>query len=123
MMFFTMVFIKHEKSYKKGGFMPEFATPFAGMHADRKLTKEELIRAIRYNIAAEFEAIQLYVQLHDSITDKVAQKVLLDVSNEEREHVGEFMRLLRYLDPEEEGYYKNGEEEVEEIIESLKKTF
>jgi hypothetical protein len=28
--------------------MPEFATPFSGLANDRKLTKEELIRAIRY---------------------------------------------------------------------------
>lgn len=99
--------------------MPEFATPFAGMNADRKLTKEELVRAIRYNIAAEFEAIQLYMQLHDSINDKIAKKVLADIANEEKEHAGEFMKLLRYLAPEEEMYYKNGEKEVEEMIKSL----
>lgn len=101
--------------------MPEFATPFAGMNADRKLKKEELVRAIRYNIAAEFEAIQLYMQLHDSINDEVAKKVLIDVANEEKEHVGEFMKLLRYLDPEEEIHYKKGEEEVEEIIRGIEK--
>lgn len=43
--------------------MPEFGTPFAGLKHDRKLTKAELIRAIRYMIAAEYEAIQLYMQL------------------------------------------------------------
>ncbi|MFO7785517.1 MAG: hypothetical protein R6V25_12870 [Desulfatiglandales bacterium] len=31
-----------------------------------KLTHEELIRAIRYSIAAEYEAIQLYMQLAES---------------------------------------------------------
>lgn len=101
--------------------MPEFSTPFAGMNADRKLTKKELIRAIRYSMAAEFESIQLYMQLHDSIDDEVAQKVLVDISNEEKEHVGEFMRLLRHLDSEEEVHYKEGEEEVEKIIKSIKK--
>jgi len=43
--------------------MPEFANPFSGMAKDRLLTREELIRAIRYLIAAEYEAVQLYVQL------------------------------------------------------------
>ena len=100
--------------------MPEFATPFVAMNADRKLTKEELIRTVRYSIAAEFEAIQLYMQLHDSIDDELAKKVLIAVSNEEKEHVGEFMRLLRYLAPDEENFYKEGEEEVEEIIKNLK---
>lgn len=101
--------------------MAEFTTPFAVMKADRKLTKEELIRAIRYNIAAEFEAIQLYMQLQDSIDDEIAKAVLIDVSNEEREHAGEFMRLLKYLCPDEEKYYQEGEQEVEEIMSKIKK--
>lgn len=40
--------------------MPEFRIPFTVMKSDRKLTKEELVRAIRFMIAAEYEAIQLY---------------------------------------------------------------
>ena len=99
--------------------MPEFATPFVAMNAARKLTKDELVRTIRYNIAAEFEAIQLYMQLHDSIDDALAKKVLLDIANEEKEHAGEFMRLLRYLSPDEENFYKEGEEEVEEMMKEL----
>jgi hypothetical protein len=31
--------------------MPEFANPFAGNKADRRLTKEEFIRAMRYRVA------------------------------------------------------------------------
>lgn len=99
--------------------MPEFANPFAGLKADRKVTKEELIRAVRYSIAAEYEAIQLYMQLVDSIDDKLAKEVLTDVANEEREHVGEFLRLLHYLDPEEQKYYDEGIKEVEEEMEKL----
>lgn len=101
--------------------MPEFGTPFVAMNASRKLTKEELIRAVRYNLASEFEAIQLYMQLHDSTNDKLARKVFLDISNEEKEHVGELMRLLRYLAPEDEAYYKEGEGEVEEMMKDIKK--
>lgn len=99
--------------------MPEFTTPFAGMNASRKLTKDELIRAIRFNIAAEYEAVQLYMQLHDSIDDKLAKKVLLDISNEEKEHAGEFMHLLRLLDPEEDDFYNNGAEEVKEMMKDM----
>ena len=43
------------------------------------------------------------------------------LSFEEREHAGEFLRLLRELDPEEEKFYKEGYEEVEEMIAELKK--
>ncbi len=99
--------------------MPEFANPFEGMNANRKLTKEELIRAVRYNIAAEFEAIQLYTQLSDSIDDKLSKKVLVDIANEEKEHVGELLRLLKYLAPDEEKFYEEGAEEVEDMIDDL----
>lgn len=101
--------------------MPEFSTPFNGMNADRKLTKDELVRVIRFNIAAEYEAVQLYMQAHDSTDDELARKVLLDVANEEKEHVGEFMRLLKHLAPDEEGFYKDGEAEVEEMMREFKK--
>lgn len=38
--------------------MPEFTSPFSGVAHDRKLTSAELIRAIRFMVAAEYEAIQ-----------------------------------------------------------------
>jgi rubrerythrin len=46
---------------------------------------------------------------------------LLDIANEEKEHAGEFLRLLRELDPNEENFYKEGYEEVEEMMAKLKK--
>ena len=101
--------------------MPEFASPFSGMKAGRKLTKSELVRAIRYMIAAEYEAIQLYMQLAESTDNKLAQEVLEDIADEEREHAGEFLRLLHELDPDEEKFYQHGYEEVEEIIDKIKK--
>lgn len=99
--------------------MPEFGHPFSGLAHDRKLTKEELIRAIRFLIAAEYEAIQLYMQLAESTDDKLAQEVLKDIADEERVHAGEFLRLLKYLDPNEENFYREGIEEVEEIMKKL----
>jgi rubrerythrin len=96
--------------------MPEFAHPFSGLAHDRKVTHQELIRAIRYMIAAEYEAVQLYMQLAESTDNKLAQAVLVDIANEEREHAGEFLRLLRELAPDEEDFYAKGYAEVEEII-------
>lgn len=99
--------------------MPEFGNPFSGMNADRKVTKEELIRAIRFMVAAEFEAVQLYMQLAESTDDKLAKEVLVDIADEERVHAGEFLRLLKHLAPDEEKFYKEGAEEVDEMIEKL----
>lgn len=96
--------------------MPEFGTAFSGMAADRKLTDQELVRAIRFMIAAEYEAIQLYMQLAESTDNELAIDVLKDIADEERVHAGEFLRLLRELEPDEEKFYTEGAEEVEEEI-------
>lgn len=100
--------------------MPEFANPFSGLANDRKLTKEELVRAIRYMVAAEYEAVQLYMQLAESTDNELARMVLADIADEERVHAGEFLRLLKELASDEEGFYKEGYEEVEEMIDELK---
>jgi rubrerythrin len=99
--------------------MPEFGNPFSGMKADRKVTKDELIRAIRFMVAAEYEAVQLYMQLAESTDDKLAKEVLVDIADEERVHAGEFLKLLKHLAPDEEKFYEKGAEEVDEMIEKL----
>ena len=101
--------------------MPDFGNPFSGLAKDRKLTNEELIRAVRFMIAAEYEAIQLYMQLAESTDNKLAVDVLKDIADEERVHAGEFLRLLKELAPDEEKFYSEGAEEVEEEIEKYKK--
>ncbi len=99
--------------------MPEFGNAFSGLAAKRKLTHSELVRSIRFMIAAEYEAIQLYEQLAESTDNALARKVLRDITDEEKEHVGEFCRLLRELAPEDEAFYREGEEETEEAIAEL----
>ena len=101
--------------------MPDFGNPFAGMKATRKLAPEELVRAVRFLVAAEYEAVQLYMQLAESIDHKLAQAVLKDVADEERVHAGEFLRLLKELAPDEDGFYGVGAEEVEDLIKKMKK--
>jgi rubrerythrin len=91
------------------------------MAADRKLSPEELVRAIRFMVAAEYEAVQLYVQLAESIDNELAARVLKDIADEELVHAGEFLRLLKELAPDEERFYQDGSREVEELIGSLKR--
>ncbi|WP_435548837.1 ferritin family protein [Desulfobacterium sp. N47] len=100
--------------------MPEFGSPFSGLANERKLKDVELVRAIRFMVAAEYEAIQLYMQLAESTDNKLAVKVLKDIADEERVHAGEFLRLLRVLSPDEEKFYAEGAEEVEELIKKMK---
>jgi len=99
--------------------MPDFGTPFSGLTHDRKLTHEELIHAVRFLIAAEYEAVQMYMQLAESTDNKLAIEVLKDIADEERVHAGEFLRLLKQLTPDEEKFYTEGAKEVEKEIEKL----
>ena len=101
--------------------MPEFSSPFSGLALDRRLTHEELIRAIRFMIAAEYEAVQLYMQVAESTDNKMAGAILRDIADEERVHAGEFLRLLKEITPDEEKFYAEGAREVEEEIERLKR--
>lgn len=95
--------------------MPEFANPFSGKIPERNLTREELIRAIRLNIAAEHEAIHLYMAHAEAIDHPLAKEVLIDIANEERVHIGEFERLLEILTGDEAEYIAEGREEVDEM--------
>jgi rubrerythrin len=71
-------------------------------------------------VAAEFEATQLYMQLAESTDNKLAVDVLKDIANEERVHIGEFLRLLREIAQDEEKYYAEGAAEVKKAIRKMK---
>jgi rubrerythrin len=71
-------------------------------------------------VSAEYEATQLYTQLAESTDNKLAVKVLREIADEELVHVGEFLRLLQELAPNEEKHYAKGAKEVEEKINNLK---
>ena len=100
--------------------MPGFGSPFSGLANDRKLTDEELVRAIRFMVASEDEATQMYTQLTESTDNKLAVEVLKDIADEERKHAGQFLRLLRELAPDEEKFYAKGAKEVEAQIKKMK---
>ena len=99
--------------------MPEFGSPFSGLAQSRQLSDEELVRAIRFLVASEYEATQMYTQLAESTDNQLAVEVLKEIANEELVHAGEFLRLLRELAPDEEKLYAKGAKEVEEKIRAL----
>lgn len=98
--------------------MPAFANPFQA-NVERKMTREELIQAIRLDIAGELEAIYLY-DAHVQATDnEMAKQVIGDIRDEEKAHIGELMTLLRTLDPKETEFFASGEAEVKEMLSDL----
>ena len=98
--------------------MADFAHPYA-LELPRKMTKEEIIQAIRLDLSSELEAAYLYESLIMATDDPVVQAVLSDIRNEEKEHFGELMALLRYLDPTQKWFWDEGEGEVVEMLKEM----
>jgi rubrerythrin len=96
----------------------------------RKMTDAELARAIRLDVEAELDAINLYAAHIDATDNQEAIRVITHVMNEEKEHAALFWRLLQLLDPQqaEEAVTANekvrllmagaSDEEVEEVGEA-----
>ena len=59
------------------------------------------------------------MQFVESTDNKLAIEVLQNIADEERVHAGEFFRLFRELDPEEEKFYAEGAKEVEGEIKAV----
>jgi len=95
--------------------MAEFVNPFSGVVPGRKLTTGELLRAIRLDLAAEEEAVHLYMAHAEATDNPLAKKVLEDIANEERQHAGEFLRLLQLLTGDEDKWLADGAAEVNEM--------
>lgn len=99
--------------------MPEFTNPFSGKVPDRQLTMGELIRAIRLDLAAEHEAVHIYMAHAEATDHPLAKKVLMDIADEERVHAGEFARLLSILTGDEDALLAEGAQEVDDMVAGL----
>jgi rubrerythrin len=100
--------------------MPNFADPFTA-NVQRKMNKDELIQALRLDIAGELEAIYLYDAHFQATDDPRAKAVLADIRDEEKIHMGELITLMRKLDPKEAEQFLKGQKEVEELLSEIKK--
>jgi rubrerythrin len=99
--------------------MPEFLNPFPGRVPESKLSRGELVRALRLDLAAEHEAVHLYLAHADACDDPLAEAVLRDIADEERTHIGEFQRLRLLLTGNEQQFNDAGAREVEEMRKNL----
>ncbi|MCD6130618.1 MAG: rubrerythrin [Candidatus Hydrothermota bacterium] len=81
-----------------------------------KLKKEDLDKEIvRIGLIAELDAINLYEQLASMTKNENIKRVLLDIAEEEKTHVGEFLALLLKMDEEQVKELEKGKKEVEEL--------
>jgi hypothetical protein len=70
---------------------------------------------LRLAIVAEYDAANLYENMAEETEDENMKKVLLEIANEEKAHIGEFEFLLEHIDPEHETNEEKGEEEVMDL--------
>ena len=70
--------------------------------------------ALRLALIAEIDAITLYSQLARASSDPLVKRVFLEVAEEEKEHMGEFLYLLKKCDLTLEKMMNEGEKEVKE---------
>ncbi len=83
-----------------------------------KSSKEDIDKQVlRLGIIAELDAINLYEQLASMTSNEDIKKVLKDIADEEKTHVGEFQAMLLKLDKKQGEELKKGEGEVKELTE------
>ena len=91
--------------------LKEFNIEISGdntQHSDKEV--------LRVAMASELSAINLYESLAAKTSTPEIEKVLLDVAEEEKTHVGEFQGLLKKIDPSFTQELTNGENELVEAI-------
>jgi rubrerythrin len=101
--------------------MAEFANPFPGITQTRPITRDDLIRVLRLDLAAEQEAAFLYSAHADACDDKVVEKVLRDIASEEIVHAGELLTLIQMLSEDEKPLLERGVVEVRTLAREVTK--
>lgn len=96
--------------------MAQFVNPWVVNTPGYVMSKSELVRALRQSLAAEHEAVHLYMAYADATSSTAARKVFIDIANEERVHAGEFERLIEILTGDEDKYLQQGAAEVDKML-------
>jgi rubrerythrin len=96
----------------------DFSDPYTGMVPQRKLNRAEILRALRIDVAAELDAINLYQAHIDAIDDERINAVIAHIRDEEKEHAAEFMQLINELDQVQAEKLANSKAEVQDAIRS-----
>jgi len=102
--------------------MVAFVHPFPGKNPGDKITKQELISALRLSLCAEEEATHLYDTIAEYADDEKIKKIMRDVADEEQVHIGEFQKLLDLYEDDEEENVGEGEGEAKKKMGTAKES-
>ncbi len=95
---------------------PRVIGKLGSLGENENLSKEDLVRALRCMIVAEFDAINLYQKLSESTDNPMVKRIMTEVANDERRHVGSFLKMLVEVEPSEEQFYQDGIVEADKLI-------
>lgn len=91
--------------------MVQIGNPFVA-NVPKQLSPEELVQALRVDLAGELEAIIGYEAHAMATSDERVKKVLYHIADEERQHVGELQQLIYLLNPNEQKHVEKGKQEI-----------
>ena len=92
--------------------MPSFGDINTVYNPTRKLNTEEVLRALQFSIASEYETIQIYQQIMASTNNRAVKMVLNDLAQDEMHHAGALLKLIHLLDPDVAAQYEIGANKV-----------
>jgi Uncharacterized conserved protein len=93
--------------------MALLGNPFV-FNVPKQLSSDELVQAIRVDIAGELEAVIGYEAHAMATNDERVKKVLYHIADEERTHVGELQQLLYMLCPKESEFTEKGRQSIQQ---------
>ncbi len=78
--------------------------------------KNALIVDIFADIKGEIDTISMYDRHIASSSDPTVKNILSSIRDEEKVHIGELTKLLKYLDPQFGHLLEKGEKEAGDIV-------
>lgn len=84
---------------------------------DGKIGPVQMRSALRLSIAAQEDAVSLYELIAISTDDPQIKKLMLDVANEQKVHVGQFKKLLNDRDPDNATKQQEGQVQARKKVE------
>ena len=93
--------------------MAILGNPFVA-NVPKQMTGEDLVQALRVDMAGEIEAIIGYEAHASATNDERAKKILYQIADDERRHVGELQQLLYILSPKDATYTEKGRQMIQQ---------
>jgi len=95
--------------------MVQFADPFIG-NIPKKMSQDELVQAIRADLAGELEAIVGYDAHYHSTDDQRIKNILAAIRDEEIQHTEMLKKAIELLDTNTAQFHQKGATRFEQTM-------